>query len=198
MYFSAWLQAALLPDRWRVAGITVNALTVWHVFVLASRGNPFVCGPREACDMDAAMELLIYASGTYREGKALYSDPDLQASARRAAWKILSKREAAAVVEEVQEFAEFCTRVPGHKTPQEDGKKGATRGAAAPFAWILVDHLAAGDPDRIVKAWDTPYAVACCLFDAHRDVRGEDSTLETLAEAERFDLYLEGQKEKAS
>jgi hypothetical protein len=56
---------------------------------------------------------------------------------------------------------------------------------------VLVDFLAAGNPDGIEAAWDTPYATACCLFDARRDTDGKDDTLETLDESKRFDAYIE-------
>jgi hypothetical protein len=64
------------------------------------------------------------------------------------------------------------------------------RKAAAPLGWVLADHLSGGDPGRLAAAWDCPYAAARCLFDARRDIRGEDDSLESRAEEERFDAYV--------
>jgi hypothetical protein len=55
------------------------------------------------------------------------------------------------------------------------------------MGWILVSWLNAGDMET---AWNTPYAVARCLFDARRDVSGEDDTLESLEEEARFDAIV--------
>ncbi|HAX91572.1 MAG TPA: hypothetical protein DCY07_05100 [Rhodospirillaceae bacterium] len=195
MYISPWFQASMLPDRWNVAGVSCPSLSVWHVFALTSLGNPYFCDSSRL-DRNAAASLLLYATRTHAEGKMLNLRPNYRIKALRAMHKALERREWLDVHAAVSDYVANCTRAPGHKKPVSDGKgKGESRSAAAPFGWVLVDFLASGNPDRIEAAWNTPYAVACCLFDAHRDILGQDSTLETVEESERFDAYLARQKE---
>jgi hypothetical protein len=122
----------------------------------------------------------------------LYTDPDYRECERRAVARQIARREWPVILEACLEYCEICRRVPGHKTPAPDPKSGRVfRPAGAPFGWVLVNYLAAGNPDRIEAAWNTPYAVACCMFDAGRDIEGKDDTLESVEESQRFDAYLE-------
>lgn len=92
-------------------------------------------------------------------------------------------------------YLSACSRAPGHKQIERKGNT-ASRQCAAPICWALVDFLSAGNPDKIEAAWNTPYAVAKCLFDARRDISGEDDTLESIEEEKMIDEYLKSQKKK--
>lgn len=192
MYVSPWLQAALIPPRWRVAGVSCRPLSVWHVFVLGSFGNPYITGDTGRMDMDAALHLLVYASQDHAGGIRLFTEPRYRAKCLAAIGKTLAAMKWETVHDACKHYVETCRRVPAHKSKVPDPKAPAeSRMAAAPFAWSLVNHLSGGDPARVEQAWDAPYAVACCLFDAHRDINGQDDSLETVEESERFDRYLE-------
>lgn len=178
----------MLPDRWSVAGVSCTALSVWHVFALHSEGNPYVAGG--SCDRDAAAGLLLFASLNHADGKRLFSAPLFRARQMRHIMRKLKRAEWSDIDAAVNDYLSACSRVPGHKQVVSKGAKGSqSRQCAAPICWALVDFLSAGNPDKIESAWNTPYTVAKCLFDARRDVSGEDDTLETLEEEIRFDAY---------
>jgi hypothetical protein len=65
----------------------------------------------------------------------------------------------------------------------------------APIEWVLVDFLSHGNPDRIDAAWNTPIAVARCLFDAHRDATGEAASLISEADEERIDRKIQAMEQ---
>jgi len=192
MYVSPWLQAALIPDEWRVAGVSCRALSVWHVFVLASWGNPYIVDDPARMDRNAAAELLLYASRSHAAGKLLYSMPRHRAKALKAMHATLGRQHWADINAACLFYVASCRRAPEHKEPVTDGKTAsAGRKASAPLGWILVDFLAAGNPDQIEAAWDTPHAVACCLFDARRNINGQDDTLVSIEEEIRWASYQE-------
>jgi len=191
-HVSTWLQAALLPAEWDVCGVRCASLSVWHWYALTEAGNAYVC--RAPADRDAAAELLLYASGGVCEGRRLYTHPFYRARRRKAVVGRLRALPWEQIDAAASEYVEACLRVPAHKgAPQtiSGGKPGpAPRRACAPMAWILVECLSAGNPERIDAAWNTPFAVARCLFDARRDIRGEDDSLESPEEEARFDAYI--------
>lgn len=190
-HVSSWFQAAVLPDRWNVAGVSCGVLSVWHMFALQQTGNPYHCGG--SLDKDAAASLLMYCAHDYKDGKRLFYQPYHRARAIRRIVRKLRKQTFEAINDAVIDYVRSCSRAPAHKEPERP--KGSThkpRFVAAPRAWVLVDFLCKGDASKLDAAWNTPYAVACCLFDAHRDIAGEDDTLETLEEEKRFDAYNKG------
>ena len=185
-HVSSWWQAALLPDRWDVCGVPCGPLSVWHVYALTELGNPYLVGGQR--DKDAAAGLLMMATGDHAHGKRLHVDPWYRARVRRRIARALRRLPWADVDAAVLDYVSACRRVPAHKEPVAQGGKGsAGRRVCAPMGWILVSWLNAGDMET---AWNTPYAVARCLFDARRDVSGEDDTLESLEEEARFDAIV--------
>lgn len=204
IYISPWVQAALLPDRWMVAGVSCSALSVWHMFILSQLGNAYVCDDPARMDKNAAEELLLYASRSHADGVNLYSMPFYRARAKRAVFKVLRGQEWQAVNEACQCYVDSCRRSPAHKEPVTTGKEKASRSCSAPLGWILADFMAqrvdaiqpglfrSGKP-RIEVAWDTPHAVACCLFDAFRNIEGKDDSLASTEEERRWESYrMEG------
>ena len=198
-HVSSWMQAALLPETWDVAGVACRSLTVWHAFVLAQTANPYVMG--EAPDRDAATALLLYCSRDHAAGRDLFLKPHYR---RRAARRVARAVRRAAWIDvdaAVCDYLSTCLRVPQHKAPPKStrpGEASVTRPVAAPVAYALIQFLSAGNPAGIEAAWNTPYALARCLFDAHRDIEGKAETLESLDEERRFDEWNAKQQEAAS
>ena len=185
-HVSSWLQAALLPERWDVCGIICPSVSVWHSFMLSQCENKYLCGGETSRD-DAA-ELLMYCSGGHAHGRRLF----LSTAHRRATMRNIARRlrrlSQADIDRAVLDYLGTCLRRPEHKRPEPDPKAGVVpRAAAAPMGWVLADFLSRSMP--LNEAWDTPYAVACCLFDAHRDIKGEVTTLESIEEEIRFDEW---------
>lgn len=194
-HVSTWFQASLIPDRWDVAGVKCRALSVWHVFALGQTGNPYLCGG--GCDRDAAASLLAFCSMNHADGKRLYSQPLFRTRIVKRINRKLKRAMWNGIHEAITDYLSACWRTPGHKHVVSDGKGACkSRSCAAPICWCLVEFLSRGDASKIESAWDTPYAVARCLFDAHRDIMGEDDTLESLEEEIRIDAYIAANGEK--
>lgn len=189
-HVSTWFQAALLPERWNVAGVSCGVLSVWHAFAMSETGNPYRSGG--ACDRDAAAALLSFCSLDYAGGKRLFAQPLHRARVVSSINRKLKAAEWTDIHAAICDYVDTCTRTPGHK--QREAVKGQpqARSVAAPICWVLVDFLSRGDPQKIEAAWNTPYAVARCLFDARRDISGEDDSLESVEEEIRFDAYNKG------
>jgi hypothetical protein len=190
MYVSPWLQAALLPELYKVCGVKCRPLSVWHVFALASTGNAYIADDPTRMDREAARELLLYCGNNHKEGSRLYSSEEYRNQEKKAVSRLVDKMEWLDVHSACMRYVTDCRRAPTHKEPVSDGKTAsAGRKAGAPLGWILVDFLSSGNPDKIEAAWDTPHAVACCLFDAHRNINGQDDTLASVEEEIRWDSY---------
>lgn len=189
----SWLQAALLPEVWEVAGVRCRALSVWHAFVLKQLGNPYLHG--ETCDREAAASLLALCSLDYAGGRRFFSGPFFR---RRSLARVNRRLRAARFTDihaAITDYLSACLRAPGHK--RRDPAPGQKfRPAAAPVEWLLVEFLARGNPARLAAAWDTPYLVARCLFDASRDLSGDDDSLESPEEERRFDAYQRREREQ--
>jgi hypothetical protein len=191
-HVSTWFQAAVLPERWDVAGVSCTSLTVWHMFVLQQTGNPYYCGG--GLDRDAAASLLMFCSRGYKDGKRLFSQPFYRKRTMAKIARALRRREWLETNAAILDYIGACMRTPAHKQQESSKSRGMiVKHAAAPICWALVDFISAGRPDSIEAAWDTTYAVARCLFDARRDIKGDDDSLESLDEERRFDAYLENQ-----
>ena len=188
-HVSSWFQSALLPEKWDVCGVICKSLSIWHVFVLSQVRNAFYCGGE--ISMDSASELLMYCSQGHADGARLYSDPIHRARVIKRIYKKLSKHNLDEVDSAINDYLSSCLRVPSHK--QKEQKGGGRSTAAAPIAYVLVDAFCSMG---IEKAWDMPYSTAICLFDARRDVNGQDDTLETLDEERRYD-DIEARKREA-
>lgn len=192
-HVSTWFQASLLPERWDVAGVKCRALSVWHVFALHHEGNPYVCGGDVT--RDNAASLLLCCTLNHARGKELFYKPFFRTKMIKRIAKKIMRVSIVDIDESIRDYLASCSRVPGHKEIERKGKS-PVRQCAAPICWALVDFLCDGNPDKIEAAWDTPYAVAKCLFDAHRDIAGEDDTLESPEEEIRIDAYIAANGEK--
>ena len=192
----SWLQCALLPDRWNVSGASCSALTVWHHFVLGAVGNPYLWGGNPA--LEDAAELLLYCSTGYLNGKRLFSHPFYRARQVRRVARKIRRRPSADVDAEVRYYVASCLRTPQHVRVVATSGGGVPKYAKSPIDWALVQFLCLGNPDKIVAAWDTPYATAQCLFDSHRDINGECDSLEDQAQERRYDEFEQKKKETAA
>ena len=191
----SWLQCALLPDRWNVSSVSVAALSVWHHFVLGAVGNPYLWGGDPTVE-DAA-ELLLYCSLDYAHGKRLFSHPFYRARCVRRVARRLRKMAFADVDTQARYYVKSCLRTPQHVQVVSSSSGATTKPAKSPLDWVLVQFLCAGNPDKITAAWDTPFATARCLFDAHRDIAGECDSLEDQDQERRYD-EMEEQKKGAA
>ena len=190
-HVSTWFQSALLPEKWEVAGVSCASLSVWHYFALEQTGNPYLHGTR--INRDHAAALLMYCCGDYQHGRRLFTGPFYRQRFMRRIARKLKRRDWPDIDAAIIDYLQTCLRCPAHKSRVP--KAGETaKTVKAPAAWVLVDYLSGGAPSRIDAAWDTPYAVARCLFDAHRDIKGDDDSLESIEDEIYNDRYIERER----
>jgi len=181
----SWLQCAALPDRWNVAGVSCRALSVWHHFALGAVGNPYLWGGEP--DKNDAAELILFCSMDYSHGKRLFSHPAFRDVQAYRVGRKLRRVPFEAVDAACRDYVKSCLRTPQHVRVVASTNGAVTKPAKSPLDWVLVQFLCAGNPDKIEAAWNTPYATAQCLFDAHRDIAGECDSLEDMEQERRYD-----------
>jgi hypothetical protein len=176
-WVSPWWQAVCLPRTWDVGGFVVPSLSVWHVFALQNVANRYVFdGPKPMID-DAA-SLLLFASRDMAEGldlihNAAYRQRNLLKyfrKLRRKKWDVLHAA--------CTEYVSTCMRTVSR------WQKSTSKPCAVPLCWHLVSYLVEGQPypDAYVAAWNMPFAVAKCLYDAKSEMNGDDSIMSIAAQ----------------
>lgn len=192
MYIGPWMQAALLPRTWDVCGVIVPPLSVWHVYILRRSGNSYITYETMP-DMDSAAELLMYASLDIAGARRLYTDPKFRAKRMRTIHKKLRRMNWDDVEAACFEYVRACMRTPGHREVVSSNKAGGkpkSVKASAPTEWILAECISGGDPAKMDDAFNSQYSVAVCMFDARRNVSGDDDTLISDSEEEKLDKRL--------
>lgn len=185
MYVSPWMQAALLPRRFDVCGFILPPLSLWHVYILRTSGNAYVCNTLP--DKDAAAELILYCMRGVAGARELFVNQSLRESESRAIYRKLAPMEMTDIDACVREYVAACSRVPAHNQTAN----GTGKPVKVPYEWALVEYICKGDARRIDDAFDTPYSIAACLIDAQRNVAGIDDTLITETDEKRIDEKLE-------
>lgn len=168
---SPWWQACLLPDVWDVCGIRVPSLSVWLTFALEQIGNCYLLGG--ATDRDDAASLLLFASNDYATGKRLVLDESMRARELLSMHKALKRVDWSELHSACVDYTTSCLHTARRFQKADKGGKLC----AVPYQWHIVARLSAGHPDAIVKAWNTPYATARCIFDAIAESSGDDSIM---------------------
>jgi len=184
-WISPWWQAACLPDRWDVCGVSVPSLSVWHTFALENIGNAYLCGG--PIDKDAAASLLLFASTDYRGGRKLMQLENHRGRRMRRMFKKLRPQDMLAAHEACQEYVDTCMR--GVSRWNRNGKP-----CGAPYQYHIVARLSGGDPFKIERVWNMPYATARAMCDAVAEQNGDDSLM-TLKAQKMEDNWDESDKE---
>ena len=189
MYVSPWLQAVLLPRLWDVCGVTLPPLSLWHRYILRVSGNPYL-GRGEA-SKDAAVEVLLYCSLDMAGGQRMYNGFYFRRKRTNYILRKIKKLTFEEIDAAVSEYVQACCRVPAHS--YKEAKPGEAKGkpVAAPHEWVLAEYAAGGDPAKLEPAFNTPFAKVMCMFDAHRNINGDDDNLMDVQAEERTDRKLE-------
>jgi hypothetical protein len=157
----------------------------------------YVCGGGMP-DKDAASEVLMYAMGGVDHGNKLYNDPSYREQCRKRVNRHLFGRHWKRIDAAVFEYVNECLRTPGHKEREKRPDGSKVKHASAPREWVVVEYIFQMNGGDIEAAWDAPYAQSICLFDAGRDVRGDDDTLISEADEKRIDAKLERMRQAES
>jgi hypothetical protein len=191
MYVSPWMQALLLPQRWLVAGIKCKPLSLWHAYILRTSGNPLVCGGE--ITHDHISEVLMYCAGGMDHGRKLYQMPYYRSRWRKRVARNIKKAGYEFAANAAREYVSECIRVPTHEYVIASTKEGeASKPIAAPEEFVLAENLLTlGACKTFDDAMDYQYSAACCLFDAGRNARGEDSSLVPEDKERKIDERIE-------
>lgn len=194
MYASTWLQSLLLPRKWDVCGIITRPLSLWHVYILQKTGNPYLCGG--VTTIDAAAEVLIYASCGLKEGRDLYWKPAFRSKQRKKIHAKLKRLKQEQVNPAINEYVSACVFAPEHKEKVSDNwqKEIPQKPIPVPASWIYAQHLICQCGKSLEDAFDTPFCEAACLFTAYRATIGEDVNLLSEEDCERLDRKIEEAK----
>lgn len=188
-WISPFWQAALIPDRWDVAGIPLGPLTVWHSFALDNTRNAFMFAA--PADRDDACSLLIFCSGDYRHGKRLFFDDAFRNRQMFRMYRRLRDIPWDRLERACREYVHVCTRAASRYTPAGQNPQPER----VPAQWHMVRLLSQSDPCRLEPAWNTPFAVARALFDAWAESEKDDSSILSLPAQEMEDNWSEYQKQ---
>jgi len=157
----------LLPERWDVCGIAVPSLSVWHVFALENVGNRYICGGSTAPDKDDAASLLLFARHDMAGGRRLFDLPNHRKRQTLSIYRKLKRCDDQYITDACLEYVTVSMR---HGTRiSQPGASGTPCGTPEP--WAIVAMLRAMG-DTFSAAWNTPYATARALLDAHAEGTG--------------------------
>ena len=194
MNVSEWWQSLIVPDRWSVCGVSVRALSVWHLFALEQTENAFVIGGE--ITMDDVAGLLLICQTDYESGRSLFTRP--HATRRRTAkiYRKLKRLTTDQAIGTALDYFASCTETPERWTEEKKG-----RGIAAPLCHHIVLCLCSQFNFAHVEAWNHRYCDARCMMEAWREREGDTSLLtpyqkQLVAEAER--IKAAAQKETAT
>ena len=190
---SVWWQAALLPDSWDVCGVDVPSLTLWHKFVLDNTGNHYFGG---ICTKDDAAALLIFAQHDYRGGHRLMLDTRYRLKCMGKMHKrIKSVPFLPTLHGACLDYVRSCT--------QTARRWNASRRVANPNAdvasaeeFFILNRICHDYQMTQEQGWNTPYALARCLYDAGAVNRGDDSLMKPWEQKLDDDMYIAQEAEK--
>ena len=176
LYVSPWWQSSCIPNKWDVAGVEVFSLSLWHLFALEQIGNAYVCGGIP--DRDSAASLLLFAETDMAGGRRLLLEPYRRARKMRRMYRRLRHSAWADLHLACEDFVKSCLRSPDH---WEDDKKGGT--LSAPYQFHMVRCLCAEYGMPLADAWNMPYAMARCYFDAWQESQGDKTLVSSKAQS---------------
>lgn len=184
MNISEWWQALVLPQRWSVAGVSVRALSVWHLHALEQSGNRFVVGGHVT--MDDVASLLLICRTDYESGRALFlDDRRVRRESKRIFHKLKKHSDEQAIGMAFDYFA-TCTNSPDRWSGDSKG-----RPLAAPLSRHIVLCLCDCYGFDYAEAWNHAYTDARCMYETWRETQGDDALVteeqrRLIAEAERI------------
>jgi hypothetical protein len=167
MSVSPWWVASLMPDRWSVCGVSVHALSVWHLHALEENGNAFLCGGD--ITIDDVASLLMICRHDHQTGRALMMD---ESGVLRESKKItaslfgMDERDA---IHQASDYVLQCLTAPDR---WYDDKK--SKGLSAPLSYHIVLCLCGEYRMSIDDAWNAPYVRARAMYEVWREKEGDD------------------------
>lgn len=175
-WVNSWWQATCLPRAWDVAGVPVNALSVWHLWALENMGNHYITGG--AATQDDAVALLMICETDVEGGRRLLIDKRKRHNATNRLCRHVKKQGWAALNAACRDYVETCTRVPDRWSSGEGGNS-----LRAPYQLHLIRVLCSDFGTSAEEAWNTPYAFARICYDCKAEADGDTSIVSIEQEA---------------
>lgn len=170
-YVSPWWQAAMMPPRWNVAGVMCGPLSVWHTYALEQLGNPYAIGG--ACTRADGVALLALCGCDMDAGRRII----MRTGARARSILRVNIRTATRSDDAIHAACLDYVRSCDYTARRWQKSAAGSKGAAAPYQYHIV-HAMCRDYNMLTQnAWDMPYAVARCQYDAAAEARGDDSLM---------------------
>ena len=91
--------------------------------------------------------------------------------------RVLNRMEWEEVDAACREYVDSCMRVASRWQSGDGGKA-----SGVPYQWHLLKALSGGDPEKMEAAWNTPYAVGRCMFDAYAESKGDTNVMSSAAQ----------------
>jgi hypothetical protein len=170
MNVSEWWQSVVLPDRWSVCGVSVRALSVWHLFALEQLENPFVVGGEITAD--AVAGLLLVCQTDYDTGRKLFTDHAEVLRRSKRIYAKLRKIDTNTMIGTAHEYFATCTETPERWIEERKG-----RSMAAPICAHMVLCLCSQYGFNHTDAWNRGYADARCMMEVWREREGDTSLI---------------------
>ena len=189
-FVSPFWQALTLPRKFRMFGLRVPPMSVWHVFALEQIGNTYMTGG--ALDMGDVVQALLVVTQSRRQFMRMFRKPSrVNAKARRIKRALIrwaARRKDYTDVDALilfRDYVETSMRTPGRWI-----KPGA-KACAAPYALhALTGAIKSGV--CVGSAWDVAYAQARVMFDVFAEQAGDDSIMTARAQEVDERMAMEG------
>lgn len=168
MVDNEFFRAICLPDRWSVCGVSVRALSCWHLYALEQLGNAYAFDGIGATEDDAA-GLLIICSRNWQDGRAMMVQPGEVLRETRRMFKKLRGYSFEEINNACMDYVKTCKELPEVWHAQSKSSGGKCLGGN--HVWHVVTELMSwGNSES--SAWDMPYTRARCYFDVRREAQG--------------------------
>ena len=190
---SVWWQAALLPDSWDVCGIVVPSLSLWHTFALDNIGNHYLNGGN--CTLDDAASLLIFCRHDYSGGRKLMLNAKYRSKQMQEMYAQLKPLKSMDVHLACLDYVRSCIQ---SARRWQSGKNETNDKChiASNEQFIVHNRLCRDYRMDIEEAWNTPYSLARCFYDAGAINRGDDSLMSPMEQHLDDELAEKQEKEK--
>ena len=178
-WISPWWQASCLPQWWRVAGVRVPSLSVWHVFVLEQLANRFVYGM--PADRDDVASLLLVASRDRAGFRRLMLAPNHRERELRKMHRQITDQDWDDLNSSCEEYVQTCVRHADAWTSTE-GNNTPPRPYGSPLSFRLVATLCGVMNYECEQAWNESFALAVAYHDTNAEAGGQMNLLDTLSQ----------------
>jgi len=162
-----FFRALCLPKCWGVCGVSVRALSCWHLYALEQLGNAYAFDGEGATRDDAAAMLMLCQSD-WKTGSRLMWDTKAASKAMARIYRATRKTPFDDLHNACLDYSNSCRELPEvwHQQAKGGGKFMGGNHVWHVVVWLMSTGLTEA------QAWDMPYTRARCYFDVSREASG--------------------------